>query len=461
MSSNIASLIESRRKIASDAADAIITRAADANRPLTEVERIELDSHMDEIRALSARLADVGAETRSDTLAPIPQARGVGGAIVRNEPTTYQKGGRYSHVADMARAACQQADNATLERLQRHAQEMDVELRAGDTGDTAGGTFVPPKWVVEEFVGVQRAGRATADLARRLGLPGGTDQVNIPTITTGTVTDVQATENTAATTRDMVTGSTTADVSTIAGTYDFSLQLLEQSALARGFDQLIYADLLADYNRRLDVMVLNGTGANNQASGIHTVAATTVYASSTSSTTAQNQIYAALGDAINRVATTRFDAPDVLVMHPRRWFWLCSRLDLDGRPPPSLVPGVRHPHRPPTPLIRYEIGQAPVLRVVDRRGRPRASRALRQVPGTTIRRISRTDRPGQDAAPDRARRRTRRLRHRRPRGPDRMHGRSAVGPPRDPRPPRARPDPTGFATGCDDRTHPAKLARHR
>jgi HK97 family phage major capsid protein len=330
MTQNLSQLVDAQRQRARAAADQIVTRAESENRALTPTEAGELDDHLRTIGDLSNRLRELGTDV--DTLAPIPQARGVGGAIIRNEPTTYQKGGRYSHVADMARAACQQADNATLERLQRHAQEMDVELRAGDTGDTAGGTFVPPKWVVEEFVGVQRAGRATADLARRLGLPGGTDQVNIPTITTGTVTDVQATENTAATTRDMVTGSTTADVSTIAGTYDFSLQLLEQSALARGFDQLIYADLLADYNRRLDVMVLNGTGANNQASGIHTVAATTVYASSTSSTTAQNQIYAALGDAINRVATTRFESPDVVLLHPRRWFWLCSRLDLDGRP---------------------------------------------------------------------------------------------------------------------------------
>jgi signal-transduction protein with cAMP-binding, CBS, and nucleotidyltransferase domain len=49
-----------------------------------------------------------------------------------------------------------------------------------------------------------------------MALPSGTDSINIPTITTGTVTDVQATENSAATTRDMVTASTTADVTTVS-----------------------------------------------------------------------------------------------------------------------------------------------------------------------------------------------------------------------------------------------------
>lgn len=261
----------------------------------------------------------------------------VGGAVVRSEPTVYgstraaAERNTYSYVRDHTAVALGlNGARGAAERLERHANEMSK--RAGDTGDTAGGTFVPPLWVLSEFVGIQRAGRATADLARQMVLPSGTDSINIPTLTTGTVTDVQATENSAATTRDLVSSSTTADVTTVAGTYDFSLQLLEQSALSGGWDSLVYGDLLADYNRKLDTLVLDGTAANNQPPGIYKVAGTTVYASSLSSTSAQAQIYAGVADAINRVSTTRYGIPEVIVMHPRRWFWLVSRLDSNNRP---------------------------------------------------------------------------------------------------------------------------------
>lgn len=276
-----------------------------------------------------------GNQTANEPL--VPAARG--GFHVRSEQTTYgtsrseAESNKHSYVRDhmaiaFGRAGAQQAQ----ERLARHAQEIAVETRAGDTGDTAGGTFVPPLWVLGEFVGVARAGRVAADLARQMVLPAGTDSINIPTITTGTVTDVQATENSAATTRDLVTSSTTADVTTVAGTYDFSIQLLEQSPLAGGWDSLVFSDLNKDYNRKLDTLVLDGTAANNQPPGIYKVAGTTVYAASLSSTTAQTQIFQGVADAIARIASTRYETPEVIVMHPRRWFWLCSRVDVNGRP---------------------------------------------------------------------------------------------------------------------------------
>jgi HK97 family phage major capsid protein len=338
----ILDLFDIRADDARKRAEQIATRAQTENRGLNAAELIEFDAATAELTQITQRAAELRAQGVGGGSAPsnveqrmaaatTPPAR-VGGAIIRNEPQTYRRGGEFSLVKDHTMRALGSADNATLDRLQRHAREFEVEVRAGSTGDTAGGTFVPPLWLVDEFVGVQRPGRATADLARQMTLGAGTDSINVPTVTTGTVTDVQATENSAATTRDMVTSSTNADVTTIAGTYDFSLQQLEQSALAYGWDQLVFGDLLRDHNRVLDTLVLAGTGTNNQPWGLSTVAATSVTASSTSSTTAQNQIYGAVADAIHRISTTRYDTPEVIIMHPRRWFWLCSRLDLDGRP---------------------------------------------------------------------------------------------------------------------------------
>jgi HK97 family phage major capsid protein len=324
--------IAKRDEIIAQGRDAIAAAEAEG-RDLTDDEAAIVRDAAERSADITANIEATAAVVRDlSDLAPAPRA--IGGAVVRSEPLTYMKqGGKHSHVRDMAVVSLNlPGRQSAQERLDRHAQEVAVEMRAGDTGDTAGGTFVPPLWVLSEYVGVQRAGRATADLARQMALPSGTDAISIPTITTGTLEAVQATENSAATTRDMVTASTTAEVTTIAGIYDFSIQLLEQSALSGGWDALVYNDLLADYNRALDTQVLSGTGANNQVPGVHTVAGTTVFASSTSSTTAQNQIFGGLGDALSRVASTRFAAPEVIVMHPRRWFWLVTRYDTAGRP---------------------------------------------------------------------------------------------------------------------------------
>lgn len=319
---------EKRAALAAEAKE-IVAKAEAEGRDLTADETDKVIDAGKTVRSLDEVIDATKAVTRS---ADIPSVR------VKSEPLTYSKHGSNSYFRDAAMLAFHRsgADIKGAEdiaaRLARHGREAEVEKRAGDTGDTAGGTFVPPLWLLDEYVGVQRAGRATANLARQMSLPSGTDSINIPTITTGNVTAVQATENSAATTRDMATGSTTADVTTIAGTYDFSLQLLEQSALSGGWDQLVFNDLVADKNRALDVLVLSGSGASNQPWGLSTIAGTTVFASSTSSTTAQNQIFAGVADAINRVATTRFQTPTVLVMHPRRFYWLASRLDTVGRP---------------------------------------------------------------------------------------------------------------------------------
>lgn len=325
-----------RVEITKEAND-LIAKAGEEGRSLTAEESevvlkaAEASREIDEAIAATVQIVR-GNETAEFT----PTAkRSVGGAVVRSEPMTYARTAKeaarsqHSFVKDHTAVALGLRDaRDAQDRLQRHAQEMDTELRAGSTTDSAGGTFVPPLWVLSEYVEFTRAGRATADLARQLPLPAGTDSINIPTITTGTKTAIQATENSAVTSRDMVTSSTTADVTTIAGIYDFSIQLMEQSALAGGWDSLVFMDMVEDYNQKLDVAVVTGSGASNQPWGIQTVSSSTV----TVSTAAGTALYAGIADGINRVSTTRYKVPQVVVMHPRRWFWLASRTDTTGRP---------------------------------------------------------------------------------------------------------------------------------
>jgi hypothetical protein len=61
-----------------------------------------------------------------------------------------------------------------------------------------------------------------------------------------------------------------APVRTIAGQQDFAIQLLDQSPW--GWDEVVLEDLLADYNAKLDVQVISGSGAAGQVTGILNVA---------------------------------------------------------------------------------------------------------------------------------------------------------------------------------------------
>ena len=92
-----------------------------------------------------------------------------------------------------------------------------------------------------------------------MALPAGTDSINIPQITTGTLAAFQSADNTATTTRDMVSSTVTAPVRTISGYENVSIQLVEQSPLAGGLDRLVFGDLMADYALQLNTAVV-GTG---------------------------------------------------------------------------------------------------------------------------------------------------------------------------------------------------------
>jgi hypothetical protein len=154
-------------------------------------------------------------------------------ARVSSEPRTYGEGTRSSYFLDLARVQMGQGDGdggvaAARDRLARHAKELEVELparearrdelahadtdrelrragysrRARDNAfekrvnpnrtDGQGGNFVPPLWLVDEYIDLPRFGRTTANLARQMPLPTGTDSINLPKVATGTTAAVQS-----------------------------------------------------------------------------------------------------------------------------------------------------------------------------------------------------------------------------------------------------------------------------
>lgn len=286
----------------------------------------ELKSYDERITELSEEIERDGQITAGAAAVRRAQAR----VQSVNEATTYEKGNGRSYLQDLIRHSLRMdSDGASEERLRRHGEEVrtSAEYRDLTRTDGAGGYFVPPAWLMSQFVELARAGRPTANLVSNQPLPGGTDSINIPKVLTGTSTAVQTADNAAVSETDLTDTSVAAPVRTIAGQQDVAVQLLDQSPV--NFDEVIFRDLVADYATKVNGQTIGGTGLNGQVlgirgtSGIETIALTG---------TGVSDLYKKIADAVQRVHTLRHQPPTVIVMHPRRWAFLLAASDSTGRP---------------------------------------------------------------------------------------------------------------------------------
>lgn len=259
-------------------------------------------------------------------------------ASVKNEPLTYTQHGQHSIFTDLARRELHH-DQAASERLARHQREMQVERAEKfdlSSTDAAGGYLVAPLWLQDEFVDLARARRVTADVLGARALPANTDSINIPTLSTGTATAVQA-DNGSVQETDAAFSTVAAAVKTIAGLQDVSQQLVDRSV--PGVDGVIFADLVKDYAVQLDTAVLNSSTTSNkgllQVSGINSV-------TYTDASPTLPELYPKIASAINSVHTGIYSPPTAIVMHPRRWAFCLSQLDSSNRP--LIVPNAQGPN---------------------------------------------------------------------------------------------------------------------
>jgi HK97 family phage major capsid protein len=304
--------------------------------PSEVAEMRELDKEMESLQ----NMIDLENRRRTES-GGRPGIRPDVGGTRFDTPTglTYRPDGEHSYWVDLIASQLRQ-DFAAMDRLRRHATEVTTEFstRAARGGveyrdlsrtDGAGGQFVPPIWLIDEYVEYARAGRVTADRLRRQSLPPGTDSINVPKIATGTTTEIQTADNAAVSETDATDAVITAPVRTIAGQQDVAIQLLEQSPVS--FDQVIFSDLLSDYSAKLDVQVLKGTGASGQMTGLLTTSGILdVDYTDPSPTVAE--LWPKLNKTVSDMSSQRFLPPEVIVMHPRRWAWVNAALDTAGRP---------------------------------------------------------------------------------------------------------------------------------
>ncbi|MQT03172.1 phage major capsid protein [Streptomyces jumonjinensis] len=342
-------LLEQRAALKTEL-DGILSAPSAEKRKLTDDEDTAFASKRDaikakdtEIRAVEERIGELeeaeertakAAELRAKYTPAGPQTSGV---TVVSEPETYRRGGQRSYFRDLFQAQ-QRGDRDAIERLQRSDREVKegLEQRALSTTDGGVGEFVPPLWMVDEYVRLARAGRVIADQVRQQALPTGTDSINLPRLATGTAVGEQASQNTAVQNTDATSNSISASVTTIAGQQVVSQQLLEQSPV--NMDDILLADLAADYAIKADTFTITNNAVNKR--GILNVSGLNAITYTDANPTV-GELYAKVGDGIQQIHTGRLMPPSKVFMHPRRWAWFSVSLDVNGRP--LVVPVAQMP----------------------------------------------------------------------------------------------------------------------
>ena len=319
---------EARSDLTTDEQTSFTT--ANEARKAADAKRSDLEARLAELEEI-----DAAANAANEVRGSLPKETAAPKVDVRSEPLTYREGGPDSYFRDLARAHAPggDQDQRSIDRLSRHAKEMQVEARADmNRTDGTGGEFVPPLWLVDQYIALARAGRITADLCRRMPLPAGTDSINIPSVATGTATAEQADGGSVQRT-DMTTSSKAAAVTTVAGQQVFAMQLLDQSPI--NMDAVVFGDLMSDLATKVDAYVLNKASI-----GILNVTGINAITYTDASPTVP-EAYPKFADAILQVHTGRFLPPQAHVMHPRRWAWMVAALDSSNRP--LVVPSEQGP----------------------------------------------------------------------------------------------------------------------
>lgn len=256
-------------------------------------------------------------------------------SVTRNE-AVYRRGDPgASWVRDLVSAGLHH-DRDAADRLQRNNREVAGLTRAQSTADGAGGEFVPPAWLVSDWISLARAGRVVANRMRGQTLPAGTDVINLPRVATGTATAEQSSQNTPVQNTDATTDSVAANVATLAGQQVVSLQLIEQSPV--NVDDVLLADLLADLAVKVDTFVINNNATGKR--GLLNVTGSNAV-TYTDAAPSVGALYPKLADAVQRIHTGRYMAADHIFMHPRRWAWIMAAVDDQSRP--LAVPAANAP----------------------------------------------------------------------------------------------------------------------
>lgn len=317
-------LVKMRESLEADSASVTDeqVKAAIAARDAFDPQIEQAKERVVELEAEKAR--DDAADALARQITPTPTVRA--GVRVGDEPEVYRRGGEHSYFRDLWMATSY-GRRESADRLRRNDEQVAYAARALSTTDGAGGEFVPPIWLVNEFEKLARPGRVIANRVRNTPLPTGTDSISLPRVTGGSSTAEQATQGTPLSETDMTSASVTSAVATIGGVQTVSLQLVEQSPI--NIDELVLGDLADDYAQRIDLFVINNNATNKRGllnvTGVNAV-------TYTDATPTVPEVWPKLVDAARQIHTARFKPAREVYMTPTRWAWFQAALDANNRP---------------------------------------------------------------------------------------------------------------------------------
>ena len=304
-------------------AEQITVIAQDEKRELSTDEDAKIASVLDEVRTLDGQIEQhIELEKRAIESKEIRKEIGVdfSTTAVKFEPRTYAPQATTSFIRD-AYSAQFNNDFQASERLARHMSEERVERRDVTSANFAG--LVVPQFLTDLAAPFARAGRVTADLARKHQLPNEGLTLSISKVTTGSATALQ-TEGAAVQETNMDDTKLDLTVKTFAGQQNVSRQSLERGT---NIDSLVMADLVSSYHTVLNAAVVAELLASAGQTVTYTDASPTV-----------PELYPKIVDAIQKVQTNFFAGPNVIIMHPRRLGFILAAVDDQKRPLAVPVP---------------------------------------------------------------------------------------------------------------------------
>jgi HK97 family phage major capsid protein len=319
-----ATLIE-KRDAALAKAEAIVSAAQADARELTAEEDVEITSALADVRSLDEQIEKhTELEKRSAEAAELRKEKkfdvAVGGSVVKSEARTYSPQAETSFIRD-AYAAQFSNDYSAQQRLARHMNEEKIERRDVTSANFAG--LIVPQFLTELAAPFARAGRPTADIARKHQLPDAGLTLSISKVTTGSSVADQ-TEGAAVSETNMDDTKLDIDVKTFAGQQNVSRQSIERGT---NIDSLVMADLVSAYHTTLDAAVVNEVKVGNGNTVTYTDASPSVA-----------ELYPKILDVVQKIQTNFFAGPNVVVMHPRRLAFVLAAVDEQKRPLAVPVP---------------------------------------------------------------------------------------------------------------------------
>ena len=285
--------------------------------------RAELREIDDKIAGLQAREADlVDLAARSEKAAEARKEVIPMNIKVVSEEKTYRQDGEHDFFAD-AVAAKFNNDQAAADRLARSRDESLLSYRSSSG---AFGGLVVPQYLTEQFAPTLASGRPFLESVTQVALPDAGMNLVIPRGNTSTGVSAQTTENTAVQNTTFGESDLTVPVRTFAGQQLVSRQAVERGT---GIAGILLADLYQQYATKTNVSAINGDGTAGGHFGI--LNTTSVQTAAWTGTTGASFV-AAIHNGLGKVNAARYAAADLILMHPRRWAWLCAQSDSSLRP---------------------------------------------------------------------------------------------------------------------------------